>query len=112
MGDAPNNSTAIAYLHMADVSDHLNEQWVSFFYQGGSLYLPLAHCRTDRQVAVFWFDVAEFRNVVDVNNVCWPCESHVEQRDQALSPCQYLGVFPILVEKIKRFVKHVGSTIA
>src|SRR6266487_2977285 len=67
------------------------------FHKKGTLYLPLAHSCSYRQVAVFCFDVVQFRNMVDVQDICWTGQAHIEQGDQALSSRQHFCIFSILV---------------
>ena len=82
------------------------------FHKRGTLYLPLAHGCSYCQVAVFCFDIVQFGNMVDVQDVCWTGQAHIEQGDQALSPRQHFCIFSILVEQRKRFVQHIRSAIA
>src|SRR2546430_8634308 len=81
------------------------------FHKRETLYLLLAHSCSYRQVAVFCFDVVHFRNRVDVQDVGWTGQAHIEQGDQALSSRQHFCIFSILVEQRKRFVQHIRSTI-
>src|SRR5947209_14080808 len=112
MGNAASYCATVADLHMSDVLYDLNQQRMLLFHQEGSFYLSLAHRCSYCQVTVFCFDVVQFRNMVNVYNVCWPGQAHIKQGDQALSPCQHFCVFSIVVEQRERFVQHVRSAIA
>ena len=50
------------------------------------------------QVAIFGFNILEFRNVIDIHNIRRSCQTHVEQGDKALTACQHLNILTILVK--------------
>src|SRR5579872_584451 len=111
MSNTADDRSPVAYLHMADMLDDLYKKRMLLLYQRRVFNLSLAHCRSNSKIAVLGFDVVQFGNVIDVNDIRGIRQAHVVQWDEALPAREDFAVVLVQVKQRQRFVQHAGSAI-
>src|SRR5579872_200915 len=101
MGNAPGNGASITNLHVADMPHSLNQQGQFLLHQRRMFHLSLPYRSANGEISIFWLNILQFCQMIDIYNICWPRQAHVEQRDEALTSGQHFRILSILTEKSK-----------
>src|SRR5579883_1911342 len=81
---ASDNCATIANLHMPNMLDGLYEQRMFMLHEYRTLDLTLAGQCSNCQITFLGLYIQQLREVIDIHNVCWASQPHIEQWHKTL----------------------------
>src|SRR5690348_6866915 len=81
----------------------LSQEWAAAAYRFRTLDLAMSSKCANRQTSLHFTYICEIRQVVNIHQMRWLCQPHIEQGNQALTPSKDLRIIGIGIKQGKHF---------
>ena len=96
VGQAPAKGAAVADLRMGNIGHGLVDEGLVFLDKRTAGHLGLSGHRTNSKFSILCADVAQFVELIQIDQDCWLRYPEIHGRDQALPTCERLGFIAVL----------------